>query len=456
MAPSILALVAKGLAAAYGLLALGASVIYSLSRKDTWQKPSAAQVEDFQTACKRLWSLSDDDGDLSHNFLTLQNGLRLHYLSPKVAPESYETLVIFLHGFPDSCYLWEKYLRSGLAQKAKLVALDLPGFGGSGSHSSYGPNQILNAASEAIFQLKSRYANDSEISSSPMRSVLVSHDWGGVVAFRLAGETSGLIDEVVVLNSSYPWAARDQTAYLLAQSRDAVLARRFKDALPPLQSVGSQLLLSNYIFMLSLRLPLAKWMPWLATSLVKACNTNALQSSPQVTSMEYTKSLAASYGPSPTESATTAPNGTTYGPTVRLRAQTTPQGDWDHRVCIYSEGLALGKWSPDYPEYQPPIWKSHPELARKGSFSYPMHVVFGMQDIALEPRLVLEGLQAFMQVSDADERDLRISFEHGIMHETFGRSSITKLPLCGHWAMADVQGERALVSLLNVLIKRSA
>lgn len=130
-------------------------------------------------ACRKLWSLSDEEGDLSHNFLTLQNGLQLHYLSPRSTPQSCKTLVIFLHGFPDSSYLWEQYLASGLAQKAKLVALDLPGCGGSDSHSFYGPDEILNAVAEAIVQVKRRYLNQPEASSSPMKTILVSHDWYG-------------------------------------------------------------------------------------------------------------------------------------------------------------------------------------------------------------------------------------------------------------------------------------
>lgn len=85
--------------------------------------------------------------------------------------------MIFLHGFPDSSYLWEQYLRSGLAQKAKLVALDLPGCGGSDSLSSYGPDEMLNAIAQAIVQLKSRYSSKPEASSSPKRSILVTHDW---------------------------------------------------------------------------------------------------------------------------------------------------------------------------------------------------------------------------------------------------------------------------------------
>lgn len=119
---------------------------------------------------------------------------------------------------------------------------------------------------------------------------------------------------------------------------------------------------------------------------------------------------------------------------------------------IYSEGLALGTWHPNYPDYQPPAWKSAPESSRKGSFNCPVHVLFGMRDIALEPGLVLDGIANFMQDGGAEGRDLGSLFERGVKHEVIGRSSVTRLPLCGHWSMLEAQGERTLTSLLNGLI----
>jgi pimeloyl-ACP methyl ester carboxylesterase len=101
----------------------------------------------------------------------------MHYLSTESSPADANTLVIFLHGFPDTCYLWEQQLRSSLALKAKLVALDLPGCGGSDSHSIYGPDEILNAVAEGIVQLKKRYLHKSTSTNSRQSSMLVSHDW---------------------------------------------------------------------------------------------------------------------------------------------------------------------------------------------------------------------------------------------------------------------------------------
>lgn len=193
------ALAIQGVAIAHGLLTIVLAVLYSLSRKDTWitdtddelrfkkgrrsitrSKRFGRELTLFGAACKALWSLAgppEADNNLSHNFLTLQNGLQMHYLSTTDVSQHSDSLIVFLHGFPDSCYIWEHQLHSTLSKKAKLIALDLPGCGGSDSHSRYGPDEILNAVAEAIVQLKDRYLKRSSESTSPQRSILVSHDW---------------------------------------------------------------------------------------------------------------------------------------------------------------------------------------------------------------------------------------------------------------------------------------
>lgn len=155
---------------------------------------------DNALACSKLWSLTQPPAGLTHHFLRLQNHLQLHYISPSAGPQSSQNLVIFLHGFPDTCYIWEKQLHSQLAEQAKLVALDLPGCGGSDNLPDYGPDSMLNAIAEAILVLRDCHGSQTGTAAS---CVLVSHDWGGVIASRLAAETTGLVDEVVVVNSTY-------------------------------------------------------------------------------------------------------------------------------------------------------------------------------------------------------------------------------------------------------------
>lgn len=76
-----------------------------------------------------------------------------------------------------------------------------------------------------------------------------------------------------------------------------------------------------------------------------------------------------------------------------------------------------------------------------------------MQDIALDPRIVLDGVEAYFQdfkrvdCSTEDENDA------GVEVSRFGRSSIVRMPDCGHWSMLEDQGslalERTLIRLMD-------
>lgn len=103
--------------------------------------------------------------------------MQLHYLLKDSTPAHSNSLIVFLHGFPETCYLWEQQLRSNISGTSKLVALDLPGCGGSDSHSFYGPDEMLNAVAESIVQIKGRYLRASSVSGLPPKTILVSHDW---------------------------------------------------------------------------------------------------------------------------------------------------------------------------------------------------------------------------------------------------------------------------------------
>jgi pimeloyl-ACP methyl ester carboxylesterase len=135
-----------------------------------------------------------------HEFVKLASGLQLHYLSCRSLFQS-RHLVIFVHGFPDSCHIFSSYLSSAGLQStnATLVSLDLPGCEGSDGLPGYGPDEVLNAIAEAIALLKARYCGKDANGNC----ILVGHDWGGIIASRLVAETCGLVDRVVMVNSVY-------------------------------------------------------------------------------------------------------------------------------------------------------------------------------------------------------------------------------------------------------------
>lgn len=218
--PSLTSQLITILETAYGCIFLAAALAYSCLQKEFWlgrseEEESALQrgmfiVKDvlyqshsmliWSQASHDLWSLTHNNGAISHNFITTANGTQMHFLAPKVAPKDADILIVFLHGFPDSSHLFSHQLRSAWSNKAQLVALDLPGCGGSDSLPSYGANEVLNVIAETINQLKSLFSRSN---TRKPKCILVGHDWGGVIGFRLAAETKGLIDELVTLNSIY-------------------------------------------------------------------------------------------------------------------------------------------------------------------------------------------------------------------------------------------------------------
>ena len=126
----------------------------------------------------------------------------MHYVysRPSVELKGNTGLVIFIHGFPDSWFLWNHFLRSSeLKNTATLVAVDLPGFGGSDDLDLYDANHVLEAVGEFIVRMREMYASVGDSGQAPV--VIVGHDWGATIGFRLASEAPVLADRFILSNS---------------------------------------------------------------------------------------------------------------------------------------------------------------------------------------------------------------------------------------------------------------
>jgi hypothetical protein len=158
----------------------------------------------FSIARDNFWNLASTKHG-KHCFFTLDTGAKLHYvehISPKHATPSDPSptnLVIFLHGFPDSWALWKDYLDfPDSATRAWLVALDLPGHGGSDGLADYGANEFLECMTDFILSMRKKYLDQA---GEEGKVVIVAHDWGGVVALRLAAEAPRLADRFIISNT---------------------------------------------------------------------------------------------------------------------------------------------------------------------------------------------------------------------------------------------------------------
>lgn len=139
--------------------------------------------------------------------MTLRNGFKFHYLCSDVPgtpvnSRSNKPLVIFMHGFPDSWAIWRHILSSAsIRDSSILVAVDLPGYGGSDGMKKYTATEVLESLTEFIVAIREQYGIDHDPTAQPGRKVIiVGHDWGCVLAMRLAAEAPQVADRFILTN----------------------------------------------------------------------------------------------------------------------------------------------------------------------------------------------------------------------------------------------------------------
>lgn len=101
--------------------------------------------------------------------------------------------VILLHGWPQDAWCW-RHVMPLLADRYRLIAPDLRGFGRSGAPDHGYNGMVIGADAIALLD-----ALEIE------RAHLVGHDWGGFGAFAAAIAAPRRIASMVVLNTSPPW-----------------------------------------------------------------------------------------------------------------------------------------------------------------------------------------------------------------------------------------------------------
>ena len=136
--------------------------------------------------------------------------------------------------------MWRHLLdsTSSLGNKATLVAVDLPGYGGSDGCNKYSPDEVLEALTEFIVAMRDLYVereaeldgHDEALAQRGQQVYLVGHDWGCVLAFRLASEAPGLADRFILTNGPLvgstgpsPQIGQAQTPYYFAIPTNSII-----------------------------------------------------------------------------------------------------------------------------------------------------------------------------------------------------------------------------------------
>lgn len=118
------------------------------------------------------------------------NGVRLHWVEQGRGP-----LVVLLHGFPELWYEWRHLIPALAAAGFRAVAPDMRGYNLSEKPKGVEPYALRHLTADVAALV--RHLGET-------RAHVVGHDWGGVVAWRLAMDHAEVVDRLVIVNAPHP------------------------------------------------------------------------------------------------------------------------------------------------------------------------------------------------------------------------------------------------------------
>ncbi|XP_054161801.1 epoxide hydrolase 4-like [Oppia nitens] len=124
-----------------------------------------------------------------HHFLQTKN-IKLHYVSNG---DPNKPLMLFLHGFPEVWYSWRNQLPE-FSKDYYTVALSLRGYGDSDR-----PSGVANYSLDKLVD----DVRDFVVGIGKQKCILVSHDWGGLVAWTVSAKYPEIVDRFIVCNAPH-------------------------------------------------------------------------------------------------------------------------------------------------------------------------------------------------------------------------------------------------------------
>ncbi|KAK2801191.1 hypothetical protein FQN51_005506 [Onygenales sp. PD_10] len=433
-----------GLVLAYGFFTFFLYGITAICAGTFFRWPTEKERLELLLAKDRLWNLSKQWAGLSHHFLTLKNGFKFHYVSNDFSPRptAGKPLVIFMHGFPDSWAIWRHLLASSsIWEDSTVVAVDLPGYGGTDSLEKYSATVVLEHLTEFIVEIRKKSGvDDADDRKRAGKVILVGHDWGAVLGFRLAAEAPQLADRFILSNGPLLPLAKSNLSGAISSSGKMFtefLRNPFHShhlllkSLSALKPLFRQLLLSGYIFVFQLPMPMVRFTGSGGNySFLKAVHRAAAGNVVEFTVRDAEESMASTLGPGPAECKTTTNDSAhdTYSPSVIQRIK---RGNFGDTTSYYRHGTATGTWHKslqaisslhEIGESQRSSIGLPLQADAEGALKANTTIVWGQLDTALDPRVMLEGIADYLV--------------HG--------SQVVMLPRTAHFSPMEVEGRRAL------------
>ena len=126
------------------------------------------------------------------------NGIKLHVVQQ--GPQEGQ-LVILLHGFPEFWYGWSKQMSELANQGFRVWVPDQRGYNLSDKPKKVSDYRIDHLTADIAGLIKA---------SGKEKVILIGHDWGGIVAWRVAREYPELLHKLIVLNAPHEMAMSKQ------------------------------------------------------------------------------------------------------------------------------------------------------------------------------------------------------------------------------------------------------
>jgi epoxide hydrolase 4 len=129
--------------------------------------------------------------------ITTQNLVHDISLSCRTAGQPGHPTLVFLHGFPEAAFVWDATLEHFAALGFRCIAPNLRGF----ERSSAPADVAQYRAKHLVQDIAALIAIESP--NQPL-AALVAHDWGGAVAWNLANQMPQLMRKLCIINSPHP------------------------------------------------------------------------------------------------------------------------------------------------------------------------------------------------------------------------------------------------------------
>lgn len=333
---------------------------------------------------------------------------------------------------------------SSIQEGSIVAAVDLPGYGGTDGLERYGATQVLEKITQFIIALREEHGilgngNDNR------RVIIVGHDWGAVIAFRLATEAPQLADRFIMTNG--PLAALMKENVLRATISAYKMLRTFLKnpfynrslvyrSISTLKPVISQLISSGYAFVFQLPESLIRTIGRNGDYFfLKAVHKTAAGTVGEYTIRDAQESLASTLGPGVTECQTLTNQEEGYSSSVKNRQSS---GNFFNTTAYYRDGIFSGTWHKSLQTISAlhSILPGEPRRTSSGAGVFDevsgtlqanATIIWGKNDHALVGKVALEGIADYL------------------VHE----SQVIVLPRTGHFTPIEVESRAAIQKVVE-------